>query len=412
MYKTATTGSYSSYRWVILFIIFVTEVAGAYSQFTLPVFGGYLIKTYGLSTSQLSSLILAPMLNGVVFSIVAGIIADKRGVKSSFIIAGILGIAGTFIRIYADSYGVLFVSMFLLGFFPVFISSNAAKLVVTWFPEKELGIGMGVFMAGGGAGATIAQATTAYFPTFRASNIFTLVATIAAFFLVILFIKDRPAEYVESARPDSKEEVQLSNLFKLPHIWIIGMTMVCFMAYNMSVNSFMPTALHIAGMDLSAAGFVTSLFAFGILLGTLVGSSVIEKLGRGRFHVPCLVFGVLCMVLFYSGWMVKDTTITGILFFIGAFCHACMVPVMMSAMVLVPGMKSGYIGTAGGFMNTARFVSAYIIPSYLFAGIAGDNFDLIFKLTAVSGLLMAVFAMFVPEVFDKSKKLQTQQSKL
>lgn len=402
----SSTMTYSSYRWVVLIIIFVSEVIGAFSQFILAVFGGYLINTYGLSTTELSSVIMAPMLTGVFVSIIAGVIADKKGVKASFIIAGAVGIVGTLIRIYADSYGMLFFCMLLQGFFPVFISSNAAKLIVSWFPEKELGIGMGVFMAGGGAGAALAQAVTAGFSSFHSACVFTLIATIIAYILLILLIKDRPANYVE-IHPEVKGKVKLGGLWKLPHLWIIGITMVCFMAYNMSVNSFMPTALNIAGMDLPSAGLVTSIFAFGILAGTLSGSVVINKIGRGKFRMPCLIFGILCMVFLYLGWTIKDPVITSVFYFIGAYCLAAMVPVMMSAMVLIPGMKAEYMGAAGGFMNTARFVAAFVIPSYLFAGIAGSNFNLIFIMTAVSGLLMGVFAMFVPEVFYKGRKGKT-----
>jgi len=398
-----TAVKYSSYRWVVLAVIFISEVIGAFSQFILAVFGGQLMSTMGISTSQLSAAIMAPMFTGIFFSIVAGIIADRKGVKASFIIAGAIGIVGTLIRIYADSYGILFFSMLLQGFFPVFISSNAAKLIVTWFPEKELGIGMGVFMAGGGAGAALAQAITANFSSFYAACVFTLVSTIIAYVLVIILIKDKPKNYVPML-PPTQEKIKLGGLWKLPHLWIIGITMVCFMAYNMSVNSFMPTALNLAGMDLAAAGLVTSVFAFGILFGTLFGSIIINKIGRNKFRIPCLIFGVISLLCLYLGWTLKVPMTTSVLYFIGAFCVGSMVPVMMSAMVLIPGMKGEYIGAAGGFMNTARFVAAFVIPSYLFAGIAGSNFNLIFIMTAISGLLMGVFAMFVPEVFFKGKK--------
>ena len=159
----------SGKRWAILFVVFCGCFIGSFSQFVTSAFGGYLMSPegLGLTTSQFGAITMCPMLTGIIFSIPAGTIADKKGVRMSVAIAGAIAIAGTALRITADSYVMVMIASFLLGFLPIFVSANSAKLVAEWFPAKELPLAMGVYMGAGGAGNAVAQAITAYFGTFK-----------------------------------------------------------------------------------------------------------------------------------------------------------------------------------------------------------------------------------------------------
>lgn len=385
-------------RWAVLLVIFIGCVVGSFSQFVTSAFGGYLMNDIGLTTSQFGAITMCPMLTGIIFSIPAGTLADKKGVRLSVFVAGIIGIIGAALRIPAMSYPMLMLSSFMLGFLPVFISSNSAKLVSEWFPAKELNLAMGIFMAGGGAGNAIAQAVTAYFGTFRTACVVTLVMMVIAYVLFLVVASDRP----KGATPppaDVPMSKTIGNVLKLKHIWVIGLTMICFMVGNMTVSIYLTTALTTRGIAVTTAGFVTSAFAVGIMIGTIFGGAFILKIGKGKFRIPSLIVGIVGGICIYAGWLLASPAITAILMFIGALCCGALVPVSMSAMVYIPGMKPEYMGAAGGYANTMRFLAAFVIPSYIIAPIAGTNFNVFMAFAAAAVVLFGVFTLGLPEVF-------------
>lgn len=390
----------SGKRWAVLFVIFVGCVIGAFSQFVTSAFGGYLMSDIGLSTSQFGAITMCPMLTGIIFSIFAGTLADRKGVRFSVFIAGILGVTGAALRIISASYGMLMLSSFLLGFLPVFISANSAKLISEWFPKKELSIAMGIYMAGGGAGNAIAQAVTAYFGTFHAACIVTLIMMVIAYVLFLAVASDRP----KGATPppaDVPISKTIGNVLKLKHTWVIGLTMICFMVGNMTVSIFLTTALTTKGIAVTTAGFVTSAFAIGIMIGTIFGGAVILKIGKGKFRVPSLIAGIVGGICIYVGWMLASPAVTALFMFIGALCCGALVPISMSALVYIPGMKPEYMGAAGGYANMMRFLAAFVFPSYIIAPIAGSNFNVFMLFAAVAVVLFGVFTLGLPEVFQK-----------
>ncbi|MFW0968112.1 MAG: MFS transporter [Thermacetogeniaceae bacterium] len=387
-------------RWAVLFVIFLGCVVGSFSQFVTTAFGGYLMDEIGLSTSQFGAITMCPMLTGIIFSIFAGTIADKKGVRFSVFVAGLIGIAGAALRIISASYAMLMISSFLLGFLPVFISSNSAKLISEWFPKRDISIAMGIFMAGGGAGNAIAQAITAYFGTFHNACVVTLFMMVIAYVLFLVIASDRP----EGATPppaDVPISQTIGNVLRLKHIWVIGLTMICFMVGNMTVSIYLTTAFTTRGIPVTTAGFVTSAFATGIMIGTIFGGAVILKIGKGKFRIPSLIVGIIGGICVYVGWMLASPAISAVLMFIGALCCGALVPVNMSAMVYIPGMKPEYMGAAGGYANMMRFLAAFVFPSYIIAPIAGNNFNIFMMFAAIAVVLFGVFTLGLPEVLEK-----------
>lgn len=392
-------------RWAILLVIFIGCVVGSFSQFVTSAFGGYLMTDIGLTMSQFGAITMCPMLTGIIFSIPAGTFADKKGVRLSIFIAGFIAIVGTALRITSTTYIMLMLSSFMLGFLPVFISANSAKLISEWFPEKELSIAMGIFMAGGGAGNAIAQAITVYFGTFRMACIITLVMMIIAYVLFLVVASDRP----KGATPppaDVPITKNIASVLKLKHVWVIGFSMICFMVCNMTVSIYLITALTARGIAATTAGFITSVFAIGIMVGTIFGGVIILKIGKGKFRIPSLIVGIIGGISLYGGWLMTSSMAMAVLFFIGALCCGALVPVSMSALVCIPGMKPVYMGAAGGYANTMRFLTAFIFPAYIIAPIAGSNFNIYIIVAAVAIVLFGVFIMGLPEVFSKNTAKQ------
>jgi MFS transporter, NNP family, nitrate/nitrite transporter len=104
-------------------------------------------QEFGLSDLQLSWLSAIAILNGALWRLGFGILADRLGGR--VVMTGLLlfAIIPTFLVAYAQSYLALLLCAFLLGLvgngFSVGIAWNSA-----WFPKTQQGVALGTFGAG------------------------------------------------------------------------------------------------------------------------------------------------------------------------------------------------------------------------------------------------------------------------
>ena len=170
-------------KWLVFTIMCLAYMPGSYAQYQLSVYAPELIQSFGLTTSQFSSLFTAPMIVAIFLSFVGGMISDKVGSKKviniSFVIAGI-GMIG---RVFANSYMPFFLCMALTGFSNMFVNINASKITASWFEQEKLGILMGIFGFCGQLPGTFATATTAVLFDSRTSAFI-----VSAIFCISVFV--------------------------------------------------------------------------------------------------------------------------------------------------------------------------------------------------------------------------------
>lgn len=112
-------------------------------------------KEFGLSDVQLSWLSAVAILNGSIWRLAAGILADRYGGKVVFTTMLFATSIPAFLVAHATSYPALLFYAFLVGFagnvFSVGIAWNSA-----WFPKEQQGFALGVFGAGN-VGASVTK---------------------------------------------------------------------------------------------------------------------------------------------------------------------------------------------------------------------------------------------------------------
>lgn len=392
------------YGWVVMLTLFLGCFLGAFAQYITAVFGGYLMETYGVGTVELGAITTAPMLGGIILSIPAGAMADRVGIRITISVAGAIGVIGCFLRIFADTYSMLLIASILLGLFPVFLSANGAKTAYEWFDGKMLGKAIGVFMAAGPTGNAVAQAVTAHFPTWKFACTATAVLMAIGFVLCIVLLRDRPAGAI--APPKENVMKNMGNCVKLPYIWLLGVVMIFVMAFNIGSCTYLPTGLNMNGMALENAGYVASAFSFGGLFGSIFIPIIHDAIFAKKPQIGCFVYGLVAGVLLLVGWNFQSVMLTGICCFVSAFFGIGLMSVALGAMGFIPGMRPEFMGSAGGFQNSARFLSACFVPAYVIAGIAGSNYNTIFLLCSISIVLAGIVCALVP---DNHLKVQTQK---
>ena len=112
-------------------------------------------KEFGLTDVELSWISAVAVLNGSMWRLPAGILADRIGGRKVTLFLLFATAIPAFLVSQADSYGLLLVLAFLVGFagnlFSVGMAWNSA-----WFPQDRQGLALGVFGAGN-VGASVTK---------------------------------------------------------------------------------------------------------------------------------------------------------------------------------------------------------------------------------------------------------------
>ena len=110
---------------------------------------------FGLTDVQLSWVAAVAVLNGSIWRLPAGILADRIGGRKVMLFLLLAGAVASWLVPYAHSYAMLLAVAFLVGFvgnsFSVGVAWNSA-----WFPAERQGAALGLFGAGN-VGASVTK---------------------------------------------------------------------------------------------------------------------------------------------------------------------------------------------------------------------------------------------------------------
>ncbi|ADL07555.1 MFS transporter [Thermosediminibacter oceani] len=391
---------HSSYRWVILAITCLATFIGCYAQFQIPSLAYKLIPDLNLTPSQYASILSAPMLPSIFFSIAVGALADRFGVKRVVTVGFLFAIVGITFRFTAKNYWQMLILMAMAGCSSAFLNANISKLLGAWFPPEKIGSAMGVVLASATGAMAIGTATSAMFPSMKSAFITAgvICAVIAA--LWVLFMKDKP-----EGAPDLPAMPVINYLgvaVRSRSIWLVGFAMMFIMGAMMAFSGFLPNALYaVRGIDPVKAGFIASLGTIGGFAGSILGPVICDRLG---YMKPFLITAALLSAagMFYA-WQTPLGAIMWVLFIINGFMNASISPMLMSFPMLLPEIGPVYAGSAGGLIATMQLIGAFCIPTFVIAPLAGTNFKLMFGLAAMCYLLAAVVFLFLPELGIKAR---------
>lgn len=400
-------------RWGILAVAFFVSFTGGYSQFTLSGFGSAVTSQLGLSSSQLASLILAPMLPGVFLGFIGGGLADRFGVKRLIGWAYIVSIVGAVLRLFATNYAGMFVAMLFIGMAALFIGFSSAKLFGTWFGSAGVGVAMGIFTAAGGVSTAVAQSTVSFFPNVRSAYICGIVLLVIAFvaWLTVVPSDGRTKVLTADGAPAPSVRDSLRRVLRNRDVWLLGIGMVLFMGAQMTVSGFLPTALNRGkGLTTGGAGSIAALFTIGSLIGTVGTPYIARWVGRIK---PVIIVGALVgMTSILTAWATAPGALSSVLLVVAGATVGSSLPLIMSAPALLPSVGPRNVGAAGGLIGTLQMAGAFVLPTLVIAPIAGTNYTLMFGLAALCCGLIAVAILLVPEYGARAqaKVLQPAES--
>lgn len=257
-------------------------------------------EEFGLTDVQLSWLAAVAILNGSLWRLVFGILADRFGGRKVFLILILATIIPSYMVSQASTYTELMVWAFFVGIagnsFSVGIAWNSA-----WYPREQKGFALGVFGAGNvGASVTkfIGPALIAAVPAMGLAGGFIpggwrFVPFLYSILLTIMALSMWLFTPSHDHKPGATRPLK-ELLAPLKHIrvWRFSLYYVVVFGAYVALSVWLPKYyVDVYGMDLKHAALLTALFIFPASLLRPVGGYLSDKFGARRLMY--WVFGVM-----------------------------------------------------------------------------------------------------------------------
>lgn len=377
-------------------------------------------KEFGLSDTAFYWLTALPVLNGSIWRLWTGILADRWGGRV-VMVGLLLGAAvPTFLLTNVQSGPWLFVLAFLIGFAGNSFSSGIAWNSA-WFPRSQQGFALGVFGAGNvGASVTkligpaiIAATAGSVYLGGRVEGGWRLIPVVYAVALVVMavvlwFVAPRPDRRPGRSVPVKAQLIPLKQM----RVWRFSLYYVAVFGAYVALASALPKYYSTNyGLELWSAGLLTAVFIFPASLLRPLGGWMSDKLGARRvmywtFGLMLVTTGILMMPSGYITVEVLDSKAAdgtaeilpwdlGIIpFTVVVFLLGCAMGIGKAAVYKhIPEYFPRDVGAVGGVVGMLGALGGFVLlPLFGYAvqltGLPTAIFGVLFLLTLACALWM------------------------
>ncbi len=133
-------------RWQLLTILTTSYGAGAFGMLGLSPLSPSLLDGFGLTRFQFAFIVPAIYIGGLFFSLPGGRLADRIGVRPSFLGGLAVGSAGLLAAALAPTFPLFLGCLVVAGIGWSVVNPALGRAIVDVFPVRERGIAMGLFI--------------------------------------------------------------------------------------------------------------------------------------------------------------------------------------------------------------------------------------------------------------------------
>jgi NNP family nitrate/nitrite transporter-like MFS transporter len=374
-------------------------------------------EEFGLSDVQLSWITAVAVLNGAIWRLPAGIIADRRGGRLVFTVMLAATAIPAFLVSTATNYPQLLVYAFLVG-----LAGNAFSVgiawVSAWWPREHQGLALGIFGAGNvGASVTkfIGPALIAAVP---AAGILGLTPGgwrfIPFLYMILLLIMAAVTWFVAPSHDivpgQGRPLGSMLQPLKQMRVWRFSLYYVVVFGAYVALAAWLPKYyVDVYGLDLTHAALLTALFIFPASLLRPIGGWISDRIGARRvmyatFSVMLIATGILMMPYGYIVIERSDGTTSEILpwtvgvglFTFLVFITGCAMGIGKAAVYKhIPEYFPHDVGAVGGLVGSIGALGGFFLPPMFayaaaWSGAPQATFGVLFVVTGVTMLWMHI----------------------
>ncbi len=325
-----TAAPAQSTRWLLLGLLTTSYGAGAFGMLGISPLSPSLVDGFSLTRLQVAFLVPSIYLGGLLFSLPAGRLADRLGVRPSFLGGLALGAAGLLAGTLSPVFPVFLVCLFVSGTGWSVVNPALGKAIMDLFPVRERGIAMGIKQMGltlGGVASALVLPPIAVALGWRAA-----VATCGLVVALPVALTWRPLGALERGAPTAAPAAEPHGAGTSGWSWAHRPALLVFFASGMvlgmvqaAVLSYLPLyTIQALGFDTIGAGLLVASSQAGGAVSRLVLGAASDRWLAERRSVWLALTGALGASIFfaYAVWPVSVPLVAGALAFatgVGAY---------------------------------------------------------------------------------------------
>jgi len=276
------------YRWVILFCVFPVLAVTQIFWLTFSAISPEAVEFYNTSALSIAFLSMSYMIVYILMMIPASLLADKKGLRASFVLGSVITAAFGMVRAYCgNSFTLVILSQIGLAVAQPFLVNPITKLAAVWFPVNERATASGIASIAGYIGIIIAMvATPALYRDFSMMGMLKMYGyvSVVSALLVIVLLKEKPAI---PAGPRGNVDDNFS-LRKVPELRknrnFVNLLLVVFIALGVfnALLTCVSDMLSPRGVSVDQSGLIGGVVIVAGLLGGIVIPLLSDKLRKRR----------------------------------------------------------------------------------------------------------------------------------
>lgn len=320
-----------SSRWFLLTILTTSYGAGAFGMLGISPLSPSLVDGFSLTRLQVAFIVPSIYLGGLLFSLPAGRLADRLGVRPTLLGGLALGAAGLVVGAASPAFPVFLLCLFVAGVGWSVVNPALGKAIMDLFPMRERGIAMGIKQMGltlGGVVSALVLPPIAVALGWRAA-----IATCGVVVALPVALSWRSLGALEPGAPAAPRaaveqrggETGDWSWARRPALLVFFTSGVVLGMVQAAVLSYLPLyTIQALGFDKIGAGLLVACSQAGGAVSRLALGAASDRWLAGQRSVWLALTGALGTAIFaaYAVWPVSVPLVAGVLAFatgIGAY---------------------------------------------------------------------------------------------
>ncbi len=367
----------SSYRWIMLAIIWLLYAAFGLSMRSIPPVVTPMLRDLNMSYGEMGFILGTWQLVYIPVAIFAGAAIDRFGIRRSLLVGAVIMAVSVGLRYLATSFATLLPMVALFGIGAPLISIGAPKMVSEWFRGNNRAIAVGIYTTAPWMGGLFAIAATNSLMMPLTGYSWRL--TFLGYSMVVLLFAFIWGIFARDIKKDDGQtgaglKTTFIKLMKVHNVRIIILAGLIVLFIDHGFSHWLPKILENSGMSAESAGFIASVPLLVAIPAVLMIPRFVRRNFRGRFlGILALLCAAALMVSVSAGS--TGLVITALVLY--GLAAPVMLPSLMLLMMDDPDVGSENMGLAGGIF-------------FSFAEIGG------FTGPALTGIMVDVTGSFIP----------------
>ena len=134
--KTRISSRPGAYGWVVTIVVWLTGVAMPLNMLKVSILSPALMSSFNVGTDVMSSVMAMFYLVAAILAIPGGLIVQKIGYRTTFVISLICAIAGGVLGYITQDIGLFILSRVIEGIGFGLVGTAAVPAISAWFPPS------------------------------------------------------------------------------------------------------------------------------------------------------------------------------------------------------------------------------------------------------------------------------------